>query len=284
MRVMGNIASGDARDGDGGGGGGDGAPPLDASTQSIPDVTPHAVVSPPPTLLTVLARLAENGYAREVVPCVNLCRDARANAGVWARIVDLPHRARGARGTTTTRLIYWARYGDVARVHATLDRGARVNAPDSSGWTALVHACYHARLDIVRALLDRGADVNALAVYVAVHAHGSIVLELVARGTDVNARVDGMTLLMCAINMGDMDTVAALLRLGADVNALSSCGRSALMYAAEAYRADIVRVLLATSGVDVNVVSEQGTALRLARGVGPRAAAVVALLEAAGAV
>ena len=75
---------------------------------------------------------------------------------------------------------------------------------------------------------------------------------------------------------------AELLRLGADVNAVDNIGVAALMYAVLSGDVGVIRVLLAVPGVDVNLTTVDGrTALSWARG--KRHAAVVALLEAAGA-
>ena len=225
----------------------------------------HAILSSvtsaasPLLFLAVLARLAENGYAREVVRCVNICRGARSNARLWARIVDLPHPAVVYRWRgSETRLLHWACEGDLARVRETLGRGADIAACDTNGRTALFWASMRGHLAVVRELLDHGADVSA--------------------------RNDaGLTPLMRACYCGHAATAAELLRVGADVNAVCNDGWSALMEAAIDGYVDVVRVLLAVPGVDVNLTNARGdTALSMARRTGCHAA-VVALLEAAGA-
>ena len=248
----------------------------------------------PPLFLAVIARLAENGYAAEVVRCVNVCKDARSNAQLWERVVDLPHREPGVAGLSarhcTKRLIHWAREGDLERVRETLARGADVNARDTSGRPALYWASRGGHLAVARELLDRGADVEArhkhgktALMAAAASGHTAVVLELAARGADVNARNDaGETPLIWATSTGHAASAAELLRLGADVNALSNRGWTALMEAASGGHADAIRVLLAAPGIDVNVAEEDDfTALSWARLEGH--AATVALLEAAGA-
>jgi len=59
------------------------------------------------------------------------------------------------------RLLAAAATGDTLRVKAMLDKGARVDARDGSGGTALGHAVWFGHLETVRLLISRGADVNA---------------------------------------------------------------------------------------------------------------------------
>jgi ankyrin repeat protein len=46
-------------------------------------------------------------------------------------------------------------------VRLLLDAGARVNAADGQGYSALMYAAMADKLEIVQELLARGADVNA---------------------------------------------------------------------------------------------------------------------------
>jgi ankyrin repeat protein len=70
--------------------------------------------------------------------------------------------SRGHAATTQTlrqaRLCCAARDGDLAALSQALDEGADVNGQLSDGWTALMIAAYHDRVDAVRALRARGAD------------------------------------------------------------------------------------------------------------------------------
>ena len=243
---------------------------------------------PRPTLTDVVARLGENGYAREIVRCVRVCKDMRANAQLWERVVNLQHVAVGAvYGRRTTPLIHWAAAGDVARVREALARGANVDACDSRGFTALYYA--YAGGDVAAELRARGAADGERAHRGILHAAGdgntALVLDLVACGADVNARYEagGWMPLINACLRGHAATVAELLRLGADVNAQDRDGLSSLLFAAWKGHIDVVRVLLAAPDVDVNLAMGGGrrTALSMARHQGH--AAVVALLEAAGA-
>ena len=200
--------------------------------------SPHDGPAPPhprrPTLSDVVARLGENGYAREVVRCVRVCKDMRANAQLWERVVNLQHAAMGAvDGRRTTPLIHWAAAGDVARVREALARGARVDACDSRGFTALNYAA----VDVAAELRARGAADGERArrgITSAAHVgNRALVLDLVARGADVDVLGGyGLTPLMYACSACRTATAAELLRLGANVNAQNHDGFSSLMFAA----------------------------------------------------
>ena len=267
------------------------------------DASEHAApLEPAPrtTLCDVVQLVAMNGFGAAVERCVCVCRNMRTNVELWERVVDLPHRDDVDyvyRMTClfvdddylTTRLIHWARVGDLARVRETLGRGADFNVRDIEGHTALFRASECGHLAVVRELLDRGADVEArsgtgLTALLGATRRGrtAVVVALAARGADVNARDDiGLTPLMWAC-MGRSAIVTELLRLGADVYARNNVGSSALLFAASSGHTDAVRTLLAAPGIDVNLANAEGaTALSCAREEGH--AAIVALLEAAGA-
>ena len=64
---------------------------------------------------------------------------------------------------------------------------------------------------------------------------------------------------------GNLDRVCALLQRGANVNGLDDFGRTALMAASMFGHDDVVRVLLAQDGVDLNIKAPCGqTAYSLA--------------------
>jgi ankyrin repeat protein len=104
---------------------------------------------------------------------------------------------------------------------------------------------------------------------------------LLDQGADVNARsADGTTALMHATTVGDAALVRLLLDHGADVNAKNATGATALMWAVG--DREKVRLLL-DRGADVNARADSGrTPLMIAVG-SPRAADVAKLLIARGA-
>lgn len=221
-----------------------------------------------PTLLDVLARLAENGFAAEVVRCVRLCRDAASNKELWERVVDVP---RGVR--LYTRLMHFAAAGDVAGVHAALARGASVGARGANEWTALHVACERGTLAAVSAILDAGAAVDARTALgdAPLHAaaregHADVIEALAARSADVYARNKaGWMPLHAASAAGRAVAAAALLRASptrAYANALCGAGLTALMWAASRGHIDVVRTLLASGLCDADAVCARGLTAR----------------------
>ena len=87
-----------------------------------------------------------------------------------------------------TPLMYTALLGDLPRSQALLSKGAKVN---QSGWSALHYAAIKGHTQIVRLLLANGAAVN-------------------------EPSPDGDTPLILAVRSGDVDSVQALIRAGAD--------------------------------------------------------------------
>ncbi len=107
-------------------------------------------------------------------------------------------------------------------------------------------------------------------------------LGLIRRGAEVEASTEnGKTALMLAAAEGDRVAVATILDAGADVNATNDNGGTALMYAAAQSRAEVVEALL-ERGAAVDHVSGNGwTALTIA--AAKDQAEVARLLLAAGA-
>ena len=105
---------------------------------------------------------------------------------------------------------------------------------------------------------------------------------LIAQGADVNGRDrrGGVTPLMYAAALGSLDTMRLLLDKGADINARSAVGATALMWAA----ADAAKVrLLVERGADVKIVSESGRTALLLAAMSDQSAETVRLLLQRGA-
>jgi len=182
--------------------------------------------------------------------------------------------ARDAAGNTPLMLA--AAYGDVASMKLLLDRGAEVNATNYAGATPLLRAATD--YDKAKLLLARGAVVNVRSVF------GNTPLMLAARPADSRRTVElllghgaeaqatnnfGASALMAAAAGGDIDSVKALLKRGADANAQPAVdhagfvfggGRSALAWAA--FRGDVPMMkVLIDAGADVNSEGFLGTPL-----------------------
>ena len=99
-------------------------------------------------------------------------------------------------------------------------------------------------------------------------------------GVNLRDRRGGVTPLMHAAALGSLDTMRLLLDKGADVNAKSAAGATALMWAA----ADPAKVkLLVERGADVKAVSESGRTALLLAAMSDRSAETVRLLLERGA-
>lgn len=168
-----------------------------------------------------------------------------------------------------------------------IENGARVDAVDEDGRTALMVAVAKNNADCVKALLEARADVNAknkkggTALMLAVdEGHTDCVKTLLEAGADVNEEnKNGATALMAAVAKGHTDCMKALLEAGEDVNAKNKNGYTALMAAVLKGHTDCVKPLL-KAGADANVKDKDGeTALMLAVD-GGHTDCVKALLEA----
>ena len=167
-------------------------------------------------------------------------------------------------------------------VSRLLAAGVDVDLPNVEGWTPLMVA---ARADVGSALLllDAGASVVAADAdgftplhHAAAAAHDDLVALLLARGADPEARSgSGCTALMMACSDA---AVGRLCEAGADPNASDTAGSTALMAAAGRGDVDVVRRLLLL-GADAAATTDRGhSALHIAGQV-PASAGGVELID-----
>lgn len=110
--------------------------------------------------------------------------------------------------------------GDTARINALLGKGADINQQDRVGRTALHLAALHERVDVVRMLLDAGAEV------------------------DVTDQRFGYRPLHFSARKGNAGVSELLVRHGADLDAQSLRGKTALHLAVINQHPAVVTILL----------------------------------------
>ena len=121
--------------------------------------------------------------------------------------------------------------GDKHIVNAMLDGGANASSRDEFGETALHHTVQHGILGVMRLLIAKGADLNSIN-------QGGI-----AQKSRI-ARKDGITVLMKAVDCGQMKAVCLLLDGGADIEGKALNSRTCLMRVASAGKMEVVKLLL----------------------------------------
>jgi hypothetical protein len=208
----------------------------------------------PPTLESLLWIVAKSGYTKEVAPFMNLSKATREctnlqrvmrevkNRGgetqlhyfCWKgmtssvkRMLDMKsidvEARQGARKDGFTCLISAIMYGCLDICRLLIEKGAQMEAKDSSDWTPLHYAVIYCRIEIARLLCDRGADIEARdcsgrrPLHLAASCgRNSVVKELIeVRNADINARTDsGRTALRLARDNGKSDIAAYLVSHG----------------------------------------------------------------------
>jgi ankyrin repeat protein len=111
--------------------------------------------------------------------------------------------AAGAKPDLSTELFLASIEGDIKRVRAALDKGAKVDSEDYDGGTPLIFAVSRKRIDIVRLLIERGANVN-------------------------HRNQAGWTALMYAANYMEPRSARLLLERGANLYLKNKSGKNAL--------------------------------------------------------
>jgi ankyrin repeat protein len=156
-------------------------------------------------------------------------------------------------------LFHAIRMSDVRAVKSSLERGASANARSDEGDTPLMYAAVHSTAGCMALLLERGADPNArdkrggTALMRSVRDLGKVSL-LLDRGAEVDARSElGVTALMVASNSPRAsDVVKLLLARKADPRTADAAGIPTLMYATDLGDLETVKALVA-AGADVKV-------------------------------
>jgi ankyrin repeat protein len=185
-------------------------------------------------------------------------------AARWNRlvVVALAGLLIGA-GSARLPLIDAARNSDSGQLRTLLQGGARVDAAEGDGTTALHWASYRDDLTSADLLIKAGANVNAANDLGATplwtasqNGSAAMVKRLLQAGANPNlALLAGETPLMVASRVGNAEVVEQLLAQGAQPNVHGPRGQTALMWAVAQAHPDVVKVLLA-HGADVHARSD----------------------------
>jgi ankyrin repeat protein len=134
-----------------------------------------------------------------------------------------------------------------------LQRRARINTRNRNGETALSLAAYRGKLYFVQRLVDSGADVNLYGwpplIYAAFNGHTAVAEYLLKKGAEVNATTEnGSTALLFAARFGHIEVVELLLLNKADPNIANERGATAIDWALKTDNTDIADLLRKAGG------------------------------------
>ena len=134
-----------------------------------------------------------------------------------------------------------------------LKRRARINTRNRNGETALSLAAYKGKLPFVKRLVEAGADVNLYGwpplIYASFNGHAAVVDYLLKKGAEVNATTaNGSTALLFAARFGHLEVVELLLQNNADPNIANERGATAIDWALKTENTDIADLLRKAGG------------------------------------
>jgi ankyrin repeat protein len=153
-----------------------------------------------------------------------------------------------------TRLLMQAVQRDNGElVDYLLKRRARLNTRNRNGETALSLAAYQGKLPFVKRLVEAGADVNLYGwpplIYAAFNGHAAVVDYLLQKGAEINATTaNGSTALLFAARFGHLAVVELLLQHKADPNIANERGATAIDWALKTDNTDIADLLRRAGG------------------------------------
>ena len=130
--------------------------------------------------------------------------------------------------------LHWAaRKETSAAVELLIKWNADVNARDNSQWTPLHDACWSGDAKCIALLMDAETNINAedtygrTPIYYVGEADRELVTLLVQNGANLEHRhLHGFTVLHALANWGNVGPINELVRLGADINAITHLGSS----------------------------------------------------------
>ena len=148
-------------------------------------------------------------------------------------------------------LVLPAANGSLSTVNFLLGAGARIDAADGTGLTALMSAAFMGHSDILATLLAQGASIEQVdqsgytaLMYACNAGHTAAVQVLLAAGANPHAADNQRsTPLMFAAQHGHDEIVSVLLQHGADPTRVGSYGLSAIGFAKQNHHASTLRLL-----------------------------------------
>ncbi|MBX9840564.1 MAG: ankyrin repeat domain-containing protein [Xanthobacteraceae bacterium] len=191
-------------------------------------------------------------------------------------------------------MIAAAERGELVVVRGLFREGARIDARDQRGRTALLAATHRNRVEVARFLIQEGADVNAKDfiqdtpfLYAGAEGRTEILKMALAAGAnlkDINRY--GGTALIPAAHHGHVEAVKVLLATEIDKDHVNNLGWTALLEAVilgdgGAAHTEIVRLLVA-AGASVSIADRDGVT-PLAHARRARYSGMVRILSDAGA-
>jgi ankyrin repeat protein len=210
------------------------------------------------TLLMGAAARAANGDLRLVEAARN--RDQQQVRILLNQHIDVNVRSDDG----STALLWAAHWNDLETADLLIRAGADVNAANNFRSTPLSLACTNGSAPLVERLLKAGANPNTPIatgetpiMTCATSGSADAVRMLVARGADVNAKepLQNQTALMWAASERHPIVVGMLIEVGADLQAHTKKGFTALHFASREGDLESARLLLA-AGVNVNIRSQ----------------------------
>lgn len=156
--------------------------------------------------------------------------------------------------------------GKPAITRSLLFKGANKNARGREGRTPLHHAAKHGRVTVTETLLAAGADLNLRAgedeisplETAAGEGHLDVLKAMIEHGADVDApSSNGRTALIYAVSQNKVGAIDMLVAAGAKIEARDVVGRTALHHAAHRPRHFEAALCLVNLGADVNALTEK---------------------------
>jgi ankyrin repeat protein len=207
------------------------------------------------------------------------------DAELVERMVDAGADVNATNRYAVTPLKLAAINGDAKLLATLLDAGGDVKTRGKDGETLLMTVARGGHVDAARLLIERGAEVDArelwhgqtALMWAAAQGHPAMLRELIAHGADVNARSNeeewerqktseprdkwlppgGLTPLLFAARENCLACVPVLVEAGADVNATTPDGISAVVIALINGHFDVAGALL-EAGTDPNLADYTG--------------------------